>query len=80
MSYFLVVYDRLHGTIVGEIEEFADQRDALRERFATEAKFKHDPNIEVVVLGARSRADLESTHARYFKTVTELIDAARRHT
>lgn len=77
MKYFLVVYNRLRGGIVGEIEEFADQTKALHARFATEVEHGHDPNIEVVVLGARTREDLESTHARYFKSVTELIDQAR---
>jgi hypothetical protein len=77
VTYFLVVYDRTRG-VIDQINEFNDHAAALQERFAAEARLRHDPNIEVVVLGAQSRADLEKTHARYFKTVTELIDAARR--
>jgi hypothetical protein len=35
-----------------------------------------DEQIEVVVLGADTRADLIATHARYFKTVAQLADEA----
>jgi hypothetical protein len=73
MSYYLVIYDH-RSTGAVEVEEFADEeRDlALQRRFARERQQRDHPEIEVVVLGAKSREALERTHARYFKTVQEL--------
>jgi hypothetical protein len=72
MRYFLVVYNRITGAV--DVKDFAaSQREqALEERFARELKERHQPEIEVVVLGAESRAALERTHARYFHSVEEL--------
>jgi hypothetical protein len=72
MRYFLVVYNRITGAV--DVKDFAaSQREqALAERFARELKERHQPEIEVVVLGAESRAALERTHARYFHSVKEL--------
>jgi hypothetical protein len=72
MRYFLVVYNRITGAV--DVKDFAaSQRgQALEERFARELKERHQTEIEVVVLGAESRAALERTHARYFHSVEEL--------
>ena len=72
MSYYLLVYDRSTGAV--EVEEFTEQeRDlALHRRVIYEREQRDRPQIEVVVLGAESRDDLQRTHARYFKTVQEL--------
>jgi hypothetical protein len=73
MRYFLVVYNRITGAV--DVKDFAaSQREqALEERFAREVKERRQPEIEVVVLGAESRAALERTHARYFHSVEELV-------
>lgn len=70
MIYFLLVFDRRKGHLTAEPTEFENSAAALRARFEVEGK-QHDPDIEVVVLGAASRKDLEKTHSRYFGTVTE---------
>ena len=72
MRYFLVVYNRSTGAV--DVKDFAaSQREqALEERFARELKERGRPEMEVVVLGAESRAALERTHARYFHSVEEL--------
>jgi hypothetical protein len=65
MSLFLVVYDRkLHR--LRELREYdASQRlQALTERLKLEILGGSD--LEVVILEAESREQLESTHARYF--------------
>ncbi|MBV8162607.1 MAG: hypothetical protein JO265_16945 [Acidimicrobiia bacterium] len=75
MRYFLIVYDRATGQIVGEIKEYGERNeaDATRERFRLEAALPTIGDcLEVVVLGAANRAALEKTHARYFKTLAEL--------
>ena len=81
MTQFLIVYDQTSGQVL-DLREFddADRESALSERFRLEREHQtdrgvggeSDENLEVVVLGADSRADLERTHARYFKTVSEL--------
>lgn len=72
MRYFLVVYNRNSGAV--EVKGFtAGQREqALEERFDRELAERYRPEMEVVLLGAESRAALEKTHARYFKSAAEL--------
>lgn len=74
MKNYLVVFDRAGGQI-SHFEEFDDSAEALRARFAAERRHAGDANIEIVVLGADSVANLHRTHARYFKTVGELVMA-----
>jgi hypothetical protein len=66
VKYFLLVFDRAHRELVGEIEEFSDPNDALRARFRWGAKLGSRQGVEVVVLGAENREALENTHSRYF--------------
>lgn len=76
MPQFLIVYDQLTGVV--EVSEYADyaREEALERRFALEREHRLDPHIEVVLLGARSEDVLRRTHARYFKTVRELVESA----
>lgn len=78
VSYFLLVYDRRRGRLLRPVAQFgsADREAVLREREALIAERIDDPNIEVVLLSARSVDDLRRTHARYFKTVGELTSVA----
>jgi hypothetical protein len=73
VNSYLIVFDRAHGRI-SHFEEFDDRATALHARFAAERRHMGDPNVEVVVLGADSVADLHRTHARYFKTLGELAE------
>jgi hypothetical protein len=66
VTYYLLVFNRRRGELVREIEEFADQRVAMVERLRLEIENKHNPDLEIVVLGAESRAAMENTHSRYF--------------
>lgn len=71
MKYFLLVYDRVRGEILVDREYPFDARDrALRARAELMAE-QTDPNVEVVLLGADSRADLLKTHGRYFMSLRE---------
>jgi hypothetical protein len=70
VTYFLLVFDRRKGRLTAEPQEFADSATAVRARFAVEAA-DHDPDLEVVVLGAANREALEKTHSRYFGAVSE---------
>lgn len=77
MKYFLLVYDRRSG-LVGPVKEFPGSAaaEALERRFEMERVYRDQPDIEVVVLSARSTQDLLRTHARYFKSVQELATAS----
>lgn len=72
MSYFLLVYNRSSGAL--ELTEFGEGQGARasRERLDRELAERGRPEMEVVVLRSPSRAALERTHARYFKSVSEL--------
>lgn len=77
MNYYLIVYDRIRGEVLEEHEYPAKDADlawALREKLVSDTII--DPNVEVVLLRSRSRADLAKTHARYFKSVKDIVSAA----
>jgi hypothetical protein len=70
---FLIVYDLREGRTI-RIDEYPDdeRERAISTRFALENEYLSDPNLEVIMLSAESRASLEATHSRYFKRVDEL--------
>jgi hypothetical protein len=72
VRYFLVVYDRSTGEL--ELTEFGEDEAARarRERLERELAERTHSEVEVVVVTSPSREALERTHARYFKTVSEL--------
>jgi hypothetical protein len=73
MKLFLLVYDRKRGVLVETREFPAEQRrEALRARFDAEDAHAEREDLEVVLLGAASWADIQKTHARYFKSFKEL--------
>jgi hypothetical protein len=71
VKYFLIVYDQMAGS-VERLEAFEDRAIALDVRFRLEQEFRDSPAIEVIVLGAQDESDLVRTHARYFRSVSEL--------
>jgi hypothetical protein len=70
MRNFLVVFNRRTGA--NTVREFppGHGREAVRLRFEAEREHRGDPDIEVAVLGSRSRAELETTHPRYFRSAS----------
>jgi hypothetical protein len=76
MRNFLVVYNRRTGE--NTTQEFPEGRgrEAVKERFAQERLHRGDPDIEVVVLGSTSRAELLKTHSRYFRSAAEILRGA----
>jgi hypothetical protein len=76
MRNFLVVYNRRTGS--STVREFPEGhgREAISERFMQERLHRGDPDIEVVVLGSASKAELLKTHSRYFQSATEILEGA----
>jgi hypothetical protein len=71
VNHYLVVFDRSKGEVLRH-KRCDDRNDALAARFAAEREHSGDPEIEVVVLGARSWDDVKRTHGRYFKGFGQL--------
>ncbi len=70
--YFLLVYDRERGVLLSE-RVFESREDALQSRFRSEKEHRDGGhNVEIVVVGAASREDLQRTHGRYFFSLREL--------
>jgi hypothetical protein len=76
MRSFLVVYNRRTGA--NDVREFpvGQGREAIRARFQEERTHRTDPDIEVVVLGSRSREELMKTHSRYFRSARQIVEDA----
>jgi len=72
MKAFLLVYRRSTAELLECRDLGEDRAKALAERFAIEKRERHDSDIEVVILSARSEDALRRTHSRYFKTMSEL--------
>lgn len=77
MKYFVLVYDQRTGQL-SDLEEFPEGSGAaaLQRRFELEHQNLEQAELEVILLGAESREDLERTHARYFKSVEQLASAS----
>ena len=71
MNRYLLVYDRPAGRIIASAE-YRSSAEALRARFDAERTYRHNPDVEVVVLGAESWEALRTTHGRYFFSLGEL--------
>ncbi len=65
MTHFLLVYDRRAGRLLQQ-REFATDADALAARFATEAEYGVQQNVEILAISAASEAELRKSHGRYF--------------
>lgn len=65
MPNVLIAYDRTRAVTLRETW-FDDPEAARGERLALELASNDEPQIEVVLLQADSRADVERSHARYF--------------
>ena len=71
MPHFLIEYDRPRGSLT-DLVEYPD--DAQPQAMADLRRREADKpsHVEVVLLSARSREDIERTHSRYFKTAAEI--------
>jgi hypothetical protein len=73
MRIVLETSDRREQDRICEERAFDSRTEALQARFDAEKVHRNvDYNVEVVVVGARSRKDLKRTHGRYFLTLREL--------
>ncbi|HVQ96840.1 MAG TPA: hypothetical protein VMU51_37840 [Mycobacteriales bacterium] len=73
MANFLLVYERPTTKLLSMVE-FADAGEALDARFTAERTHRGNPDIEVVVLAAKSAEVLRRTHGRYFYSTGQLME------
>lgn len=72
MTQFLVRYRRSTGDLLQCEDLGPDRVTAMNRRLEAEKAHMDDSDVEVVLLSASSREALIRTHARYFKSVSEL--------
>jgi hypothetical protein len=80
---FLIEYDTRLSRLLGVRDYETEQRDraAADLESAQERYIDDSDHIEVALFEAGSRATLERTHSRYFKSLQQMSDdaAAARH-
>ena len=72
MSYFLLVYDRPAGRL-RSIREYPESEGSIAYAELDRLEAAKEAHIEVVILGSRSRADIEKTHSRYFLSLEQML-------
>lgn len=74
MTYFVLAYRRKRGEVIERHDYGVADRDQawlLRDQLAL--RYAPDPDVEVVLLGAESEAELRRTHGRYFDRVAPTL-------
>jgi hypothetical protein len=71
VHHYLMVFERVEGRVL-QLTTCESPALAMRARFKAERAYRTTKNIEIVVLGAQSEADLRETHARYFENAGQL--------
>jgi hypothetical protein len=65
IRHFLITYDI--GREVAHVDEYGEDYDAALAAYdEIEERYRHDPQIEVVLLGADSLETIRKTHSSYF--------------
>lgn len=74
MTFFVLAYRRERGEVIERHDYPAVERDAawsVRQNLVL--RYAGDPDVEVVLLGAESEAELRKTHGRYFERVAPTL-------
>jgi hypothetical protein len=69
IRHFLVVYDIAAANAA--VTEFSDYDEALAAYEALEKENFGRDDLDIVLLGADSRATIEKTHSSYFRTIDD---------
>lgn len=74
MTYFVLAFRRGRGELIERHDFTVAERDQawmLRDQLAL--RYARDSDVEVVLLGAESEAELRKTHGRYFERVAPTL-------
>jgi hypothetical protein len=66
LVHFLLAYDHKRETLVADPQEFTDADEAATAYAQLESKYRDDPNVEIVLVGADSIETIKQTHGNYF--------------
>ena len=77
MSYFILIFHRDRRS-QGDtrVERLEDSQEALDRLLEIEGEFDDQTEMGVVMLVAEDEETIRATHAQYFKSLEELLDAA----
>lgn len=78
LIHFLLVYDLDRQQLVSEPRQFVDPAEATAAYAAMEEHHRHDPHLEIVLIGADSLETIKSTHGNYFDS-KRVGDVVSRH-
>ena len=70
---FLIAFDHDARKQIS-LEEFRDTAKALRAYSEREEQYRHNPRVEVVLLGADSINAIKVTHSNYFEETADALD------
>lgn len=70
IKQFLIVFDRKNNELMSA-SEFSNEKEALDTLFREERINGANPNLEIVLLGARSLEVLRTTHGHYFNNSSQ---------
>jgi hypothetical protein len=74
MNLYLLIFNRKSGSV--ELQAFSDPHEAIERLREAERRRSDEPELEIVLLNASDIGDLRRTHARYFESITELLEPA----
>ncbi|MGV1004127.1 MAG: hypothetical protein ACOYEV_05005 [Candidatus Nanopelagicales bacterium] len=72
IQHFLLVYDHSKGQLVETIEFGPSSTDAVRRYGQLEALHRHEPQIDIVLVGSDSLETIRITHRNYFDDTSTL--------
>ena len=78
LLHFLLIYDRLRGSLVEDPHEFSDAAEAAQAYELAESKHRGDRDLEIVLIGADSLDTVKQTHRNYFEN-SDAIPFAGAH-
>jgi uncharacterized protein involved in exopolysaccharide biosynthesis len=67
LKHFLLIYSVTEARLLGSPRVFERVVDALGAYEDAERSYRSDPRMQVVLVGARSLAEVRVTHGNYFK-------------
>jgi hypothetical protein len=74
LIHFLLVYDLDRQELLEEPRQFVNPDEAAGAYAALEQEHRHDPNLEIVLIGADSLETIRNTHGNYFERLDDVVD------
>jgi len=66
IQHFILVFDRRAGHMVDQLNFGTEARQAVTKYEQLEEQYRHDPHMDIVLVGSDSIETVKVTHANYF--------------